>query len=253
MGAQTHLELKVAQLAGFVAEQSAYHHGENSLCLTIVGMAQDFVGSNNVNLLLPIGQFGTRLGGGKDAASSRYIFTRLSPITRHLFPAEDDAILDYLVEEGKSIEPNHYLPILPMVLINASSGIGTGWSSTIPSWNPREVAENVKRRIQSEPLLDIQPWYNGFKGRVQKISESKYQVTGLLERIDDKTLHVTELPIGCWTDDFKAFLIKQIDAGIIKSFQEHHTESKVSFIINVAPASSIVEQKGKHQGSTMVQ
>ena len=88
-------EIKVAQLAGYVAEHSAYHHGEQSLAMTIVNMAQDFVGSNNINVLMPSGQFGTRLQGGADAASPRYIFTYLSPLTRTLFDESDDAILKY--------------------------------------------------------------------------------------------------------------------------------------------------------------
>lgn len=70
-------EVKVAQLAGSVAEHSAYHHGEVSLMSTIINLAQNFVGSNNINILQPIGQFGTRLAGGKDSASPRYIFTML--------------------------------------------------------------------------------------------------------------------------------------------------------------------------------
>lgn len=70
-------EVKVAQLGASVAERSAYHHGEMSLMATIINLAQNFVGSNNINLLQPIGQFGTRLQGGKDAASPRYIFTKL--------------------------------------------------------------------------------------------------------------------------------------------------------------------------------
>merc|ERR1719163_2529320 len=73
-------DIKVAQLVGYVSEHAAYHHGEMSLSETIVGMAQDFVGSNNVNLLVPQGQFGTRLQGGKDAAATRYIYTRLAPV-----------------------------------------------------------------------------------------------------------------------------------------------------------------------------
>ena len=87
-------EIKVAQLSGYVSEQSGYHHGEASLNAAIVGMAQDFVGSNNINLLTPNGQFGTRLQGGKDSASERYIFTQLNKITRYIFRKEDDPILD---------------------------------------------------------------------------------------------------------------------------------------------------------------
>lgn len=98
-------DIKVAQLSAYVAEHSAYHHGETSLATTIVGLAQDFVGSNNVALLFPSGQFGTRLQGGKDAASARYIYTRLAPLTRTLFSEHDDVLLNYLNEEGQAIEP----------------------------------------------------------------------------------------------------------------------------------------------------
>ena len=115
-----------------MAEHSAYHHGEVSLQSTIVQLAQNFVGSNNINVLLPIGQFGTRNQGGKEAASARYIFTALSPVTRHLYNEMDDAVLSFLEEEGMSIEQNHYLPIIPMVLVNGAEGIGTGWSTYIP-------------------------------------------------------------------------------------------------------------------------
>ena len=88
-------DVKVAQFAGYVAEHSAYHHGEVSMQGSIVAMAQDFVGSNNINFLYPSGQFGTRLQGGKDAASARYIYTRLQPIARLIFHPDDDAILEY--------------------------------------------------------------------------------------------------------------------------------------------------------------
>ena len=101
-------QIKVAQLSGYVAEHSAYHHGEQSLSQTIVGMAQNFPGANNINVLEPIGQFGTRLQGGKDAASARYVFTSLSPITRAIFPEHDDALLSYLDDDGQRIEPEWY-------------------------------------------------------------------------------------------------------------------------------------------------
>jgi DNA topoisomerase II len=127
-------EIKVAQLGGYVAEQSAYHHGEASLYLTIVNMAQNFIGSNNLNLLEPLGQFGTRLQGGKDAASPRYIFTNLSPLARAVFHPHDDPLLNYLNDDGHSIEPEWYIPVVPMILINGGEGIGTGWSTAIPNY-----------------------------------------------------------------------------------------------------------------------
>lgn len=98
-------EVKVAQLAGSVGEMSAYHHGEMSLMGTIINLAQNYVGSNNINLLQPIGQFGTRLAGGKDHASPRYIFTQLSPLARHVFNPNDDPLLNYLTDDNQKIEP----------------------------------------------------------------------------------------------------------------------------------------------------
>ena len=117
-------EVKVAQLAGYVSEHSAYHHGEASLHGTIINMAQDYCGSNNVNLLVPSGQFGTRLLGGKDAASPRYIFTKLDPLARLMFHKDDDMLIDYLDDDGMSIEPRHYVPVIPLVLVNGCDGIG---------------------------------------------------------------------------------------------------------------------------------
>ena len=132
-------ETKVAQLAGSVGELSAYHHGEMSLMGTIIGLAQNFVGSNNINLLMPHGQFGTRLQGGKDHASPRYIFTELSPLARIIFNPSDDPLLKYLNDDNQRIEPEWYMPILPMVLVNGADGIGTGWMTKIPNYNPREI------------------------------------------------------------------------------------------------------------------
>jgi DNA topoisomerase-2 len=93
---------------------------------TIIGLAQTFVGSNNINLLSPEGQFGTRAQGGPDAASPRYIFTKLTAIARKIFPGADDPLLSYLDEDGKKIEPEWFMPVIPMVLVNGADGIGTG-------------------------------------------------------------------------------------------------------------------------------
>ncbi|KAG7578464.1 C-terminal associated domain of TOPRIM [Arabidopsis thaliana x Arabidopsis arenosa] len=203
-------EMKVAQLCGYVSSMSAYHHGEQSLASAIIGMAQDYMGSNNINLLQPNGQFGTRTSGGKDAASARYIFTKLSPVTRILFPKDDDVLLNYLTEDGQSIEPTWYMPIIPTVLVNGSEGIGTGWSTFIPNYNPREIVANVRRRLNGESMLPMDPWYRGFKGTIEKTASKEggctYTITGLYEEVDDTTIRVTELPIRRWNDDYKQFL-----------------------------------------------
>jgi DNA topoisomerase-2 len=162
-------DIKVAQLSGYVSEHSAYHHGEASLGATIVGLAQDFVGTNNVNLLVPSGQFGTRLQGGKDHASPRYIFTRLAPLARAIFPEADDALLSYLSDDGQRIEPEYYLPILPLLLVNGADGIGTGWSTSVPNYNPRDIVANLKRMLDGEAPEKMHPWYRGFKGTITEV------------------------------------------------------------------------------------
>lgn len=199
-------EIKVAQLVGYVSEHSAYHHGEMSLSSTIVAMAQNFVGSNNINLLMPIGMFGTRNYGGKDSASARYIFTSLSKVTRHIFNENDDPLMDFIVEEGQKIEPHWYLPTLPMVLVNGAEGIGTGWSTNIPCYNPREIVDNIKNKIKTGSFFEMKPWYKGFLGTIEKSAKKdNYTITGKFEWNED-TLVITELPLKKWTKDYNEYL-----------------------------------------------
>ena len=141
-------EIKVAQFSGYVSEHSAYHHGEASLNGAIVNMAQNYVGSNNINLLQPNGQFGTRLHGGDDSASERYIFTMLNSLTRSLFPEADDAVLNYLNDDGTIVEPEYYVPIIPFALINGISGIGTGFSCNIPAFSPTQIIDYLQFKLK---------------------------------------------------------------------------------------------------------
>lgn len=210
-------ELKVSQFSGYAAEHSAYHHGEQSLAQTIVGMAQNFVGSNNINLLLPIGQFGSRHLGGKEAASARYIYTALSKVTRYIFRPEDDPLMKYQIDEGQKIEPEWYLPIIPMILVNGSEGIGTGWKSTIPNYNPREIVENLRRRLRGEDFKKMEPFFKNFKGEIKpSTSEKKYGYTcyGIVEVKDEVTVAIKELPIRRWTRDYKDFLEEMIEGRV---------------------------------------
>lgn len=204
-------DIKVAQFVGYVSEQSAYHHGEQSLESTIVGMAQDFVGSNNVNLLFPSGQFGTRLQGGKDAASGRYIYTRLCKHTRKLFSPHDDALLSYQTEEGQRIEPKWYCPIVPTVLINGADGIGTGWSTNVPSYDARDVIDNLRCLLRGHSLRDMTPAYRGFTGSVEPNGKGGFEFSGKISVNSDKTIEITELPVKVWTQNYKEFLQEMLE------------------------------------------
>jgi len=241
-------EIKVGSLAGYVIEQAAYHHGEASLHDTIINMAQNFVGSNNINLLFPAGQFGTRAAGGNDAASARYIHTRLCAITRAIFHADDELVLKYLDDDGQSIEPAWYVPVLPMVLVNGCSGIGMGWSTDIPNYNPRDIVENLKRLLNGEKAIDMSPWYRGFKGGMTENEKKKgqYVVTGKIAKINDTTLSITELPLSKWTQAYKEFLEKELLAeNIIKDLAQHHTDDAISFTITLETPEKMKELEDK--------
>jgi DNA topoisomerase-2 len=236
-------DIKVAQLSGYVAEQSSYHHGETSLQGTIIGLAQTYVGSNNINLLVPSGQFGTRLTGGKDHAAARYIFTRLSKAARCIFPEEDDQVLEYLDDEGSSIEPKYYCPIIPLVAANGATGIGVGWSTSVPNYNPRELIANVRRQLKGEPMQKQAPWYRNFKGTIKELDEKegKYECCGTAVKRGRTRLEISELPVQRWTQDYKEWLLEQLPKGddarkaTISDVREYHTENSVHFVLSMTP------------------
>ena len=238
-------EIKVAQFSGYVSEHSAYHHGEASLNGAIVNMAQNFVGSNNINLLEPVGQFGTRLQGGDDSASERYIFTHLNPMTRLIFPEADDAVLTYKDDDGTIVEPEYYVPIIPFALLNGISGIGTGFSCSIEPYNPKTIIDSLKQKLAGSPVtVDFLPYYEGFKGSVRKISEQKFLVKGCYQTIGEDKIRITELPVGTWTMPYTTFLETLMDGSQtdkagkkitpqIKDFTSICTEVNIDFTVQL--------------------
>lgn len=238
--------LKVAQLGGYVAEHSNYHHGEQNLFETITKMANEFPGSNNIPLFYRDGMFGTRLNGGKDAASPRYIFTKMDMLTHLIFREEDDVLLDYLVDDGDTVEPKFYVPIIPMILINGcSAGIGTGWSCNVPCYNPLDMISAIKTWLENDGeviindpednsmisiLPSIKPWYRGFTGTIEPNGENRYITRGVLETEKNKTT-ITELPIGLWTDKFKETLEEHVENKEIGSMKNYSTPKKPHFVI----------------------
>lgn len=250
-------EVKVAQLSGYVSEVSAYHHGETSLQQAIVGMAQIYVGTNNINLLSPNGQFGSRCQGGQDASSARYIFTVLSKLTKLIFKEEDNNILNYQDDDGQQIEPEFYIPVIPMILVNGGIGIGTGYSTNIPQFNPSEIIDackfickaikladlngdtdegldNIYETINILDIDDLVPYYLGFKGSIKKTENNSYISKGIYKWIDNETVEITELPIGSWTEDYKEFLENMITSGLnnLKYIENHYTSKNVKFILH---------------------
>lgn len=256
-------EIKVAQFSGYVSEHSAYHHGEASLNAAIVGMAQNFVGSNNINLLEPNGQFGGRLQGGKDSASERYIFTQLNRLTRLIFRQEDDTVLSYINDDGQTVEPIYYAPAIPMILVNGSKGIGTGFSTDVMPHNPLQIIAYIRAMLRdvakgSADRPVIEPYFKGFKGTIKNISteaqQPKFLIKGTYEIIADRKVRITELPVGTWTDDYKEFLEKLMETPaaaassadkdkdkaaavpVLKEYSDMSTDSVVDITVTFHPS-----------------
>ncbi len=228
-------EVRVAQLAANVSEQTAYHHGEESLNNAIIGMAQQFVGTNNINLLQPNGQFGSRIKQGKDSASPRYIHTEINPLTFSIFIKDDFDIITYLDDDGLPIEPEYYIPILPMVLINGCLGIGTGFSTNIPCFNPKDIIRGIRGLLDKDEGLnvhDIKPWYMGYKGTIIE-KEGKYFSIGKWEKITTSKIRITELPLGTSMEDFKEMLENYLDTkSWLKNYESFYSDVKVDFVLH---------------------
>lgn len=255
-------EVKVAQLSGYISEVSSYHHGEKSLQDAIVGMAQIYVGANNVNLLEPVGQFGSRIQGGHDSASPRYIHTKLSKLARAIFREEDAPVLRHLDDDGQPVEPEWYISVLPHILCNGALGIGSGYSTNIPSYDPADVADYCERFVRAldglaeapeddlaaaydailaTALPDVNPWFLGFTGKVvrtaMKGASPIYVTTGTYAWLDDATVEITELPVGVWTEDYTQFLNDTIAAGsnVLRDYASHCTAMNVRFVLKLYP------------------
>ena len=231
-------EIRVAQFAGYVSEHTGYHHGEASLNETIVGMAQNFMGSNNIPWLVPQGQFGTRIQGGKDSASPRYIHTYLQPNIRKLVREEDFAVLKYRDDDGLPVEPEWYAPILPMLLVNGSRGIGTGYSTYIPPCNPKVIKEMLVDMLKNNrpSSTTLVPYFEGFKG-----TYTDEGVVGVYRKVGDAEFAVTELPPGTWTADYREWLEKELAEGRIKDFSDTSTDQDICIRIKGIEEAALVK------------
>lgn len=239
--------IKVAQLAAYIAEVSAYHHGEGSLSGAITGMALNFPGSNNINYLLPIGSYGTRLS--PESAADRYIFTDLNPIFRKIFLKEDDLILDDQEEDGDPIEPVRYLPILPNVLINGADGMATGHASYILQYNPDDLKKYILNVLKEKKQnIQLKPWFRGFQGTVEKNPETnQVTITGKLERVNSTQIRITELPVGVWEDNYKEYLNKLEDSGYVKSYENDSSARGWDWKINVPRSTGYDEEENLYK------
>ena len=230
-------ESKVAQLTGFVSDKMQYHHGESSMSGTIVGMAQDFVGSNNINFLLPKGQLGSRISNGADAASPRYTFVQMNPVTLSIFKKEDSAVLTWNTDEGVTTEPVFYCPVIATLLVNGCRSIATGYSTNIHPYNVYDLISNVRKRLKNERRSPLVPYFRGFAGSVESM-ENGFLCRGVY-RISSgpgsgkSTVHVTDIPIGVSISSYKQLLDSLLDKKAIQGYEECCTDSLVDFTVTL--------------------
>jgi DNA topoisomerase-2 len=231
-------EIKLSQLASQAALWTHYTHGDDGLAGAIVGMAQTFPGTNNINLFEPIGQFGSRISPRPSA--SRYIYTKPTPYLRTIIRKEDDGILVPRTEEGYEYEPINYFPTIPLWLVNGVSGIGTGHSVEILPRNPKKVIQLITKLLDGKPMTKAQmdkylvPSFGDWSGTVEAgETDRQWVLTGKLTAINTTKLLVTELPIGYDVAKFKKILIALMDKGVVKDYDANCTEEAYEFTVTV--------------------
>lgn len=227
--------LQVERLSSVCMAATDYHHGGVSMESTLVNLARNrFPGSNNMNLLIPDGQFGTRLTS--DPGASRYISTALSPYFRQLFKKEDEVILQHNYTDGDKIEPVVYLPLLPLALINGVDGTGTGHASMMLQYHPDHLRDACLKVLNGKELkkYSLTPWFRGYNGTVERDQETgQVRTIGNLEIVNSTTIRITELPVGVFVDDYKDVLNSLEEVEFIKSYVDGSNEDSFDFIVTV--------------------
>lgn len=205
----------VPQISADAAKITHYHHGTEMLADTLVGMGASYAGSNNIPYFKTDGNFGTRLSR-TDAAAPRYLSATLNPIIKYIFRREDDCILKPIISDNVECEPETYYPIIPPVLFNGAEGIGEAYAVNIPMYNPIDLVKWIRiwinnkysdENVYSERLNlpTLIPWYRGFKGTIE-IKDNKIISKGVIETSAKGLVHVTEIPIGVYLDDYETTL-----------------------------------------------
>jgi DNA topoisomerase-2 len=220
---------KSESFIGLVLSNAMYVHGPSPLYMAMVQMAQNIIWRNNINILLPEGQYGIRETGGSRPANQRYTCINLNPISPYIYLKEDMYIIGQKCEEGHLVEPNYYIPIIPMILVNGGNGIATAWSTVVPMFNPDDIIDNLLRFLDGEDYVDMLPWSIGFKGTV--VQKDQYYISKGIYECKGNEIHITELPMGVWSSNYMIHLKKLMETSKIEEVKEYHTEHEVYFIL----------------------
>lgn len=223
-------KIKVSQLGSKVAEFAEYLHG--NMDGVIVNLAQDFVGSNNLSLLQKKGNFGTRFA--QESSASRYIFTYGSENLFNLFRKEDNNILVRQFFEGQEIEPVFYVPNLPVLLINGSEGVSSGFAQKILPRDPKVIKDYIISSFNNDSLPLLPPFYKGFKGSVEQgENPAQWLIKGTFDKISNSSILITEVPIGYDLKGYISVLDELEDKKVIISYKDKSEDDNFSFEVNI--------------------
>lgn len=214
-GSEKHL--KVFQLSGIVASTQYYHHGDMSLSNSIINLAQRF--KNNAPLLEEDGQFGSLRS--PQAGAPRYIGTKLSPHFKLIY--KDFDLLEYKEEEGEKIEPKFFLPIIPTVLINGSSGIAVGFASNILNRDIKDIIEACQNVINGKKIVTPKPHLNNFQGEYLNDEENskRWIIRGKFQKTNTTTVKITELPPSLTYEKYEEILDDLVENKSIVSYDDN--------------------------------
>ena len=218
--------MKLFQLAGRVAAEAYYHHGNTSLESAMVGMAQKF--KNSLPLLDGIGQFGSLRS--PSAGAPRYISGKLHPNFRLIY--QDFELLNNKIEEGEEIEPDYFLPIVPTVILNGSSGIAVGFATNILNRNPNDVVEACLDALNDKKIKTLSPWLSEFKGVFTRDRDNPntWKISGSYEIVNSTTVKVTEIPPSFTYERYEEWLNSLVDKKIIVDYEDNSAD-KIEYIL----------------------
>jgi len=218
--------MKLFQLAGRVAAEAYYHHGNSSLESAMIGMAQTF--KNSMPLLAGIGQFGSLRSPA--AGAPRYISAKLHPNFRLLY--QDFDLLENKIEEGQKIEPEYFLPIIPTVILNGSSGIAVGFATNILNRNPIDVINACISELTGKRMPKLAPWLDEFSGTFERDPNNPktWKIKGLYEVINTTTVKITEIPPNFTYEKYEDHLNSLMEKRIITSYDDNSSD-KIEYVL----------------------
>ena len=234
--------MKLFQLAGRVASEAFYHHGNTSLESSMVGMAQKF--KNSLPLLEGVGQFGSLRSPA--AGAPRYISAKLHPNFRLLY--QDFDLLENKIEEGEKIEPAFFLPIVPTVILNGTSGIAVGFATNILNRNPKDVVDACISTLNNKKMKVLAPWIQEFKGTFTRDLENPktWKIKGQYQIINTTTIKITAIPPNYTYERYEEILNLLQEKGIITSYDDNSSET-IEYILKFRRSvlNSLVSSEGK--------